>query len=168
MGRDTFHQTRLLKALSSLGLNTAREGADRASRGNLCQCLTTFIVYNFFLIPSLNLLSFSFEPLPLVLLLNALVKIPLQLSCRSWTELLSLPSVLQTLINSMRRQNKTPIAITSLCNCVTSNGHFSFVKRTLIFPSSQAHESYTMSPPKCGQGDEKKSSLPDVSIGCGL
>ena len=26
MGRDTFHQTRLLKALSSLALNTSREG----------------------------------------------------------------------------------------------------------------------------------------------
>jgi len=40
MGRDTFHQTRLLKAPSSLALNTSREGAATASLGNLCQCLT--------------------------------------------------------------------------------------------------------------------------------
>jgi len=30
MDRDTFHQTRLLKAPSSLALNTAREGAASA------------------------------------------------------------------------------------------------------------------------------------------
>ena len=39
-------------------------------------------VRNFFLISSLNLPSFSLTPLPLVLSLQALVKVPLQLSCR--------------------------------------------------------------------------------------
>jgi len=68
------HQTRLLKAPSSLALNTAREGAATASLGNLCQCLTTLVVKNFFLISSLNLPSFSFKPLPLVLLQQALLK----------------------------------------------------------------------------------------------
>jgi len=51
MGRDTSHQTRLLKAPSNLALNTAREGAATASLGNLCQGLTTLTVKNFFLNP---------------------------------------------------------------------------------------------------------------------
>jgi len=76
MGRDTFHQTRLLKAPSNLGFNTSREGADTASLGNLCQCFTTFIVKNFFLRSDLNLPSFSLKPLLLVLSLHALVKSP--------------------------------------------------------------------------------------------
>ena len=43
MDRDTFHETRLLKALSNLALNTARDRAPAASLGNLFQCLTTLI-----------------------------------------------------------------------------------------------------------------------------
>jgi len=35
VGRDTFHWTRLLKALSNLALNTARQGTSTASLGNL-------------------------------------------------------------------------------------------------------------------------------------
>jgi len=50
MGRDTFHQTRLLKAPCNLASNTSREGAATASLGNLFQCLTTLPVKNFFLI----------------------------------------------------------------------------------------------------------------------
>ena len=61
MGRDTFHQTRLLQAPSILALDTAREGAATASLGNLCQCLTTLTVKNFFLISNLNLPSFSLK-----------------------------------------------------------------------------------------------------------
>jgi len=76
MGRDTFHHTRLLKALSNLALNPAREGAATAAVGNLCQGLTTLRVKNFFLIANLNLPSFSLKPLPLVLSLHALVKSP--------------------------------------------------------------------------------------------
>ncbi|KAK4825745.1 LOW QUALITY PROTEIN: hypothetical protein QYF61_002184 [Mycteria americana] len=41
------------------------------SLGNLCQCLTTLIVKNFFLKSSLNLPSLSLKPLPLVLLQQA-------------------------------------------------------------------------------------------------
>jgi len=37
---------------------------------NLFQCFTTLIVENFFLISSINLLSFSLKPLPLLLLLQ--------------------------------------------------------------------------------------------------
>jgi len=74
MGRDTFHQTRLLKAPSSLALNTAKEGAAAASLGNLFQCRTALIGKNFFLISNLNLPSFSSMPLPLVLSLQTLVK----------------------------------------------------------------------------------------------
>jgi len=48
MGRDVFHQTRLLKTLSNLALNTAREGALTPFLGNLCQGLTILIVKNFF------------------------------------------------------------------------------------------------------------------------
>jgi len=44
VGVDSFHQTRLLKALSNLALNTSREGAATASVGSLCQCLTTLVV----------------------------------------------------------------------------------------------------------------------------
>jgi len=82
MGRDTFHQTRLLKAPSNLALNPAKEGAATASLGNLGQGLTTLRVKNFFLISHLNLPSFSLKPLSPVLSLHGLVKVPLQLSCR--------------------------------------------------------------------------------------
>jgi len=41
MGRDTFHQTRVLKAPSKLALNTTREGTATASLGNLGQGLIT-------------------------------------------------------------------------------------------------------------------------------
>jgi len=44
MGRDTFHWTRLLKAPSSLALNTAREGEATPALGNLFQCLTALTV----------------------------------------------------------------------------------------------------------------------------
>jgi len=76
MGRDIFHQTRLLKAPSNLALNTAREGAATASLGNLCQGLTMLTVKSFFLISIINLPSFSLKPLSLVLQLRALVKSP--------------------------------------------------------------------------------------------
>ena len=70
MGRDTFQQTKLLKAPPNLALNTSREGESTASLGNLCQCLTTIMVKNFFLIPKLNLPSFILKPLTLVLSLH--------------------------------------------------------------------------------------------------
>jgi len=75
MGKDTFHYTRLLKAPSSLALNT-REWTSTASLGNLFQCLTTLIVKNFSLIANLDLPSFGLKPLPLVLSLQILVKSP--------------------------------------------------------------------------------------------
>jgi len=74
MGRDTFHQTRLLRAPSYLALNTAREGASTASLGNLCQCLTTLRVKNLFLVSNLNLPSFSLKPLNLSL--HSLIESP--------------------------------------------------------------------------------------------
>jgi len=64
MSRDIFHQPRVLRAPSSLALSTAREGAATASPGSLGQCFTTLMVKNFFLIPNLNLPSFSLEPFP--------------------------------------------------------------------------------------------------------
>jgi len=76
MGRDTFHQIRVLKALSNPALNTARERAATASLGNLCQGLTTLTVKDFFLKSNLNVLSFSLKHLSLVLSLHALVKSP--------------------------------------------------------------------------------------------
>jgi len=76
MDRDTFHQTRLLKAPSSLALNTSRDGAATTSLGYLCQHLTTLRVKNFFFLSKLNLLSLSLNPLPLVLSLQALIKGP--------------------------------------------------------------------------------------------
>jgi len=74
VGRDTFHQTRSLRAPSNLALNTAREGAATASLSNLGQGLTTLIVKKFFLVSNLNLPSFSLKPLPVVLARQALVK----------------------------------------------------------------------------------------------
>ena len=74
LGRDTFHQTRLLKAPSNLALNTSMEGAATTYLGNLFQCLTILIVKNFFLISNLNLPSVSLKPLSLVLSLHAFVK----------------------------------------------------------------------------------------------
>jgi len=76
MGKDIFHDTRLLKAPYNLAFNIPREGASTVSLGNLFQCLTTLIVNNFFLTSNLNLSSFSLKPLPLVLSLQALVKSP--------------------------------------------------------------------------------------------
>ena len=46
MGRDTFHQTKLLKVPSNLALNTSMQGAFRASLGNLFLCLTNLILKN--------------------------------------------------------------------------------------------------------------------------
>ncbi|KAK4815543.1 hypothetical protein QYF61_003235 [Mycteria americana] len=60
---------------SNLTLNVSRDGASTTSLGNLFQCFTTLIVKNVILIPSLNLPSCSFKPLPLVLSLQALLKI---------------------------------------------------------------------------------------------
>jgi len=78
----------LLRAPSSLALNTSREGAATTFLGNLCQCLTTVIVKNFFLISNLKLPSFSLKPLTLFLPLHALVKSPssafLQAPFRYW------------------------------------------------------------------------------------
>jgi len=65
MSRTPFHQPRLLRAPSNPALNTAREGEATASLGNLCQDLVNLMVKNFFLIPNLNLPSFSLKPLPL-------------------------------------------------------------------------------------------------------
>jgi len=70
MGRDPFHQSRLLQAPSNLTLNPAREGAATASLGNLGQGLTTLRLKNFFLLSNLNPSSFSLKPLPLVLSLH--------------------------------------------------------------------------------------------------
>jgi len=55
-------------------LECSRDGALTTSSGNQCQCFTTLIVKNFFLMSSLNLPSLSLKPLPLVLLLQALLK----------------------------------------------------------------------------------------------
>jgi len=74
MGRDPFHQPRVLKALSNLALNTAREGAATASLGSLGQGLTMLRVKKFFLASNLNLTSFSVKPLPLVLSLRDLLR----------------------------------------------------------------------------------------------
>ncbi|NXJ99538.1 HLTF factor, partial [Corythaixoides concolor] len=59
---------------SNLTLNVSRDGLSTTSLGNLCQCFTTLIVKNFFLVSSLSLPSFSLKPLPLVLSRQALLK----------------------------------------------------------------------------------------------
>ena len=44
MSRDIFHQTRVLRAPSSLAWNSVREGAATASLGSLGQCFTALHV----------------------------------------------------------------------------------------------------------------------------
>ena len=73
-GQGHLSPIRLLKALSSLTLNTSKDWTSTTSPDNLFQCLTTLIIKNFFLMSRLNLPSFSLKPLPLVLSLQALVK----------------------------------------------------------------------------------------------
>jgi len=82
MGRDPFHQTRLLRAPSNLALNTASEGAAIASLGNLCHCLITLRVKNFVLVSNLNLPSFSLKHYLLSYHSMPLQKVLRQLSCR--------------------------------------------------------------------------------------
>ena len=74
MSSDVFNQIRLLRALSDLTMNIARDGASTTSLGNLCQCLATLIIEKFFLISSLNPPFFSLKLSPLVLLPQALLK----------------------------------------------------------------------------------------------
>jgi len=74
IGRDPFHQTRVLRAPSSLALNPDREGAATASLGSLGHGLTSLTVKNFFIISHLNLPSFSLKPSPLVLSPHALAQ----------------------------------------------------------------------------------------------
>lgn len=74
MGRDTFKQTRLLKAPTSLAFNSCRNAAFTASLGNLFQCLTALVIKNFFLMYNLNLHSFNLKWLPLGQSLQALMK----------------------------------------------------------------------------------------------
>jgi len=76
MGRDPFHQPRVLPALSNLALNPASEPLHQASLASLGQGLIALRVKNFFLIPNLNLCSFSLKPSPLVLSLQAPVTSP--------------------------------------------------------------------------------------------
>jgi len=76
MGRDPFHQPRVLRAPSILALNPAREGAATASLGSRGQGLSTLRVKHFFLISNLNHPSLTVKPLTRVLSLHALVKSP--------------------------------------------------------------------------------------------
>jgi len=64
MCRVANHQTRLLRATSSLALNASRDGASTPPRATC--------VKNFLLISNLNLLS-QFKTIPLVLSLSTLV-----------------------------------------------------------------------------------------------
>ena len=66
--RVATHQIRLPRVPSNR--------ACTASLCSLCQCLTIPLVNNFFLIPNLNLFSFSLKLLPLVLSLHTLLKSP--------------------------------------------------------------------------------------------
>jgi len=124
MDRDTFHQTRLLKAPSNLALNTARKRAATASLGNMCQGLNTLTVKNFFLISNLNLPSCSLQPLPLVLSLHALVKSPspsfLQPRFRYWKAALRSP---QSLLFS-RLNSTNSLSLSSQERCSSPRIHF--------------------------------------------
>jgi len=111
MGRDPFHQPRMLPAPSNLALNPAREGAATASLGSLDQGLTTLLGKNFFLIPNLNLPSLSLEPFPLVLSLHTLVKSP----SRAYEYSLLTPSFLTANFSSKHNQ--------ALGSVISKNSH---------------------------------------------
>lgn len=63
MGMNNLRLIRLLRAPSSVALNTARDGPPTAFLGNLFQYLTTLSVKNLFPTPELNLL-FWFKTIP--------------------------------------------------------------------------------------------------------
>ena len=66
MGRDTFHCPRVLQAMSSLALDTARDGAATAALGSLCQGLTILPGNNFLLSPlKFKTTSLSYHSLPI-------------------------------------------------------------------------------------------------------
>jgi len=54
MGRDPFHQPRVLQAPSNLALNIARDGAATASLANMFPCFTALRVKNFCIISDLK------------------------------------------------------------------------------------------------------------------
>lgn len=64
----------LLKVQSKSTSNVSRNGASAAALLPMFQCFNTLIVNNFFLVSSLNLPSFSYRRLPLVLLLRGLLR----------------------------------------------------------------------------------------------
>jgi len=65
MGRDTYIS--LPRAPTNLAMNTSKDGAPATSLINVFQTLTILWVKNCLLIPNLNLPSFSFKQLPLIL-----------------------------------------------------------------------------------------------------
>ena len=67
VNRDTHSSIRCSEP-HPLTLGVSRDGAPTTSLGNLCQCFTTLVTENFFLIPSLNLPSYSLKPFLLVLI----------------------------------------------------------------------------------------------------
>jgi len=73
MSRVATQWIRLLRASIQPGLEHL-QGWGICSSGQLCQCLTTIWVKDFFLTSSLNLLSFSLKPFHLVLTLSDHVK----------------------------------------------------------------------------------------------
>jgi len=74
MGRTVTCLIRLPRILSNLALNASMGGVSTASPGSLWQGLTTLSVKIFFLTSTLNLLSLSLKPFPLVLSLSGHVK----------------------------------------------------------------------------------------------
>lgn len=76
MGRNTFHKTRLFRALFNLALNTTRYST--AFLSNLFQSPTTLTMQNLFLIfniiSNIILSSFNFYSLPLVLSIQFLME----------------------------------------------------------------------------------------------
>ena len=59
--RAVFGLMRLLRAPSNRTVNVCRDGGSTTSLGNLCQCFTTLMVKNVFLLSSMNLASFSYR-----------------------------------------------------------------------------------------------------------
>jgi len=71
-GHLQLHQ--VLRALSSLTFSVCRNGASTGSLGNLCHCLNTLTVRNFFLVFHLDLPAFSLKHFSVVMSQQALLK----------------------------------------------------------------------------------------------
>lgn len=138
MGRGTFHYSRLLKATPNLASNTSRDRTSTAFPGNLCWCLSTTIINNFYIF-NLNLPFFSLKLLAFVLSLHFLIRISfpslLQAPFQYWKAAMGSPHTFSRpnnpnslSLSSQKRCSNTLIIFIALL-CIHCNWFLSFDDR---------------------------------------